>query len=235
MLSKLSARFLVLFCLMAFYGNAQTIDTLWFNSKWEPSSKEGSTYHRTIQKTSRAYLVTDFFNTGETQMSGNYTSLDPQVREGLFKWWYKDGKKRSEILYRDNVAQKETHWDTNGKITDQYEVVTADHIENGKSVTEKVSIEVMPMFEGGMPAVYKYVGDHFNYPSELEKDRPHGKVVVQFTVNKKGRVVDVVVLQGLHPLLDQEAVRVIKSMPNWKAGIQNGEPVNVKMKLPIGL
>ena len=94
-------------------------------------------------------------------------------------------------------------------------------------------IEDMPNFPGGQGELMKYLRNNIKYPAEAQKKKIEGRVIVTFVVDKKGRVVNPMVERSVHPLLDAEALRVIKRMPKWKAGKVNGEPVNVKYRLPI--
>ena len=94
-------------------------------------------------------------------------------------------------------------------------------------------VEVMPQFPGGQGELMKYLRNKVKYPAEAQKNKIEGRVIVTFVVNKKGRIIDPTVERSAHPLLDAEALRVIKRMPKWKPGRLNGEPVNVKYRLPI--
>ena len=94
-------------------------------------------------------------------------------------------------------------------------------------------IEDMPNFPGGQGELMKYLRNNIKYPAEAQKNKIEGRVIVTFVVNKKGRIIDPTVERSAHPLLDAEALRVIKRMPKWKPGRVNGEPVNVKYRLPI--
>ena len=94
-------------------------------------------------------------------------------------------------------------------------------------------IEDMPNFPGGQGELMKYLRNNIKYPAEAQKKKIEGRVIVTFVVNKKGRIIDPTVERSAHPLLDAEALRVIKRMPKWKPGRLNGEPVNVKYRLPI--
>ena len=94
-------------------------------------------------------------------------------------------------------------------------------------------IEDMPNFPGGQGELMKYLRNNIKYPAEAQKNKIEGRVIVGFVVDKKGRVVNPMVERSVHPLLDAEALRVIKRMPKWKPGRVNGEPVNVKYRLPI--
>jgi protein TonB len=116
--------------------------------------------------------------------------------------------------------------------TDDYSVFKQE-----ETVEEKVFVivEEMPEFKekNGMEAFRQYIVEHIEYPKEVQDKKIEGKVYVQFIVNKNGNVEDVEVIRGVHPLLDKEAVRVIKSSPAWKPGKQRGEPVNVQFVFPI--
>ena len=97
-----------------------------------------------------------------------------------------------------------------------------------------VVVESMPEFPGGPQAMYKFLGENIKYPVIAQENGIQGRVVCQFTVNKDGSLVDIeVVRSGGDASLDKEAVRVIKSMPKWKAGKQRGKPVRVKYTLPV--
>ena len=94
-------------------------------------------------------------------------------------------------------------------------------------------IEDMPNFPGGQGELMKYLRNNIKYPAEAQKKKIEGRVIVTFVVNKKGRIIDPTVVRSAHPLLDAEALRVVKRMPKWTPGRMNGEPVNVKYRLPI--
>ena len=87
--------------------------------------------------------------------------------------------------------------------------------------------------EGGMPALYQYIGNTLRYPKEAKDQKVEGKVFVQFIIDKEGHVTDVEVVRGIGHGCDKEALEVIKNAPDWNPGRQAGKPVNVKMVLPI--
>lgn len=94
-------------------------------------------------------------------------------------------------------------------------------------------VEQKPEFPGGEAAMYKWLGDHINYPAQASEEGVQGRVVVQFDVAKDGSIVNVKIARGRHPALDKEAVRLVKSMPAWQPGRNNGQPVKVTYTLPI--
>ena len=108
-------------------------------------------------------------------------------------------------------------------------------VEDDK-VYDIVSIEKMPGFPGGDDALLEYITKHVNYPQQALDNNVQGKVVVAFVVGKDGKVSDVHVKKGIKPAdlgCDAEAVRVVKTLPNFSPGMQNGKPVKVAYSVPI--
>ena len=93
-------------------------------------------------------------------------------------------------------------------------------------------VEEMPAFPGGSKKLLEYLMENIHYPDEPEVCA-QGRVVVSFIVEKDGSISDVKTVKGIHPSFDEEAVRVVKSMPKWKPGMCNGEPTRVKYTVPI--
>lgn len=94
-------------------------------------------------------------------------------------------------------------------------------------------VEVMPQYPGGQIAMLKYIMENMKYPKQAMKEGIQGRVAVRFIVEKDGSISDVKPILSVHPLLNKEAVRVVKSMPKWTPGKQNGKPVRVRFNLPI--
>jgi protein TonB len=94
-------------------------------------------------------------------------------------------------------------------------------------------VEEMPEYPGGNKAMYSFMGQNIKYPEKARQNKVEGTVYVSFVVLKDGSVSSVSVLRGIGSGCDEEAMRVVKSMPNWKPGKQDGKPVNVQYNLPI--
>jgi periplasmic protein TonB len=94
-------------------------------------------------------------------------------------------------------------------------------------------VEQNPEFVGGNAAMYAWLGKNIKYPAAAQRANISGKVFVSFTVNTDGSITDAQVLKGLGFGTDEEAIRVVKSMPKWKPGKQSGRAVRVKYNLPI--
>ena len=95
------------------------------------------------------------------------------------------------------------------------------------------SVEQMPQFPGGEAALMKFLQSHINYPPMAAENNVQGRVVVQFVIDKTGRVGEVNVVRSVDKDLDKEAVRVCKSLPKFTPGRQNGQPVSVWYTLPV--
>jgi protein TonB len=96
-------------------------------------------------------------------------------------------------------------------------------------------VEQMPEFPGGQSALIKYLSSNIQYPETCRKMGVEGKVFIKFVIDKEGIINQVAVLRGISDcnLLEKEALRVVRSMPKWTPGKQNGKAVNVYFTLPI--
>lgn len=95
------------------------------------------------------------------------------------------------------------------------------------------SVEQMPQFPGGDAELMKYLSNNIHYPTIAAENGIQGRVTVQFVVKRDGSVGEVKVVRGKDPDLDKEAVRVVKTLPNFIPGKMNGQPVNVWFTLPV--
>ena len=107
--------------------------------------------------------------------------------------------------------------------------------EKHEPVKEEIftAVEQMPQFPGGEGELLKYISSHIKYPTMAAENNIQGRVVVKFVVQKSGKVGEVVVLRGKDPDLDKEAVRVVKTLPDFIPGKMNGQAVSVWYTLPI--
>ena len=154
-------------------------------------------------------------------------------------------KKEDEIKTQDELKETETAFgqkdnekgteDRNVTRTLKEEVVVEKKVEAPKEVKEEIfrSVEQMPQFPGGEAALMKYLQSHINYPPMAAENNVQGRVVVQFVVDKTGRVGEVKVVRSVDKDLDREAVRVCKSLPKFTPGRQNGQAVSVWYTLPV--
>lgn len=90
-----------------------------------------------------------------------------------------------------------------------------------------------PEFEGGMEALYKYLAENIQYPEQAKADKVEGRVFISFVIEPDGTVSNAEVLRGIGGGCDEEALRVVQGMPNWKPGMVDGKPVRVHYNIPI--
>ncbi len=123
--------------------------------------------------------------------------------------------------------------DANGEVLKAKEVIAQP--EPPKEEENKVFevVEQMPSFPGGDAALMKYLQENTHYPTIAAENGVQGRVVVGFVVEKDGSITDVTVIKSQDPSLDREAARVVKSMPRWIPGKQNGSAVRVKYQVPV--
>lgn len=118
------------------------------------------------------------------------------------------------------------------KIIIKDEVIAAPKVEEEQPMNIAM-VEQKPEFNGGEAAMYKWLSENIVYPSAASEEGVQGRVVVEFVVGKDGSITNVRVLRPRHPALDKEAVRVVKAMPKWIPGRNNGQPVKVTYTLPV--
>ena len=124
--------------------------------------------------------------------------------------------------------------DANGEVLKAKEVIAEPEPPKHEEENKVFDIvEQQPLFPGGPAALIKYLSENTKYPVVAQENGVQGRVTVQFVVEKDGSISDVHVLRGVDPSLDKEAVRVVKSMPRWTPGKQNGITVRVNYRVPV--
>ncbi len=118
--------------------------------------------------------------------------------------------------------------------TDTAELVVVAY-QQDKTESDQVykSVEQMPQFPGGEAAMMRYLSQNIKYPPSAAKNNIEGRVILQFVVEKDGQIGEVKIVRSVDPELDAEAVRVVKTMPNFIPGRQDGKPVAVWYTIPI--
>ncbi len=132
-----------------------------------------------------------------------------------------------EILDEMEIEDAEVDQDT------EIEVADVEVEEEAEEANIFFIVEKMPLFPGGDLALRKYIAKNVKYPTIARENDIKGKVFIRFCVTKTGDVNKVTVLRGVDPLLDKEAIRVVKNLPKWSPGEQRGKKVNVWYTVPI--
>ncbi|KAA3440508.1 energy transducer TonB [Rufibacter hautae] len=204
----------------------------------------------------------DFYLTGEKYQEVYFSKMD-SVKEGPNTVWHKNGKVKSVDHYVHNKLQgKSEGWFEDGEVQYEYnydknelhgevksyhanrQLRRKDLFSEGKLVEGHCYDEngtevphyphsVMPEFPGGIQAMFKFVGQSVRIPFGMRLVGAEGIALVNFIVDKSGKISEVEVIRATHEKLGKECVRVVKSMPRWTPGQQEGEKVAVRYTIPI--
>jgi len=149
-------------------------------------------------------------------------------------------KKDNEVKEDQEMKSQEELQQTNtaiGAFTVEGNDETAGEVLKAKEVIAEPEppkvVEQMPSFPGGQGALMQWLASNIKYPVVAEENGVQGRVVCTFVVERDGSITDVKVVRGVDPSLDKEAVRVLKQMPSWIPGKQNGSAVRVKYTVPV--
>lgn len=145
--------------------------------------------------------------------------------------WFSTVEKESDSIYTVTIDGDKYTLSHIGELN--VDTRTKFHRRRENDKMRYIETEVKPEFKGGQTELLKYIEETLIYPQSAEENSIYGRVFTQFTINKKGEVIDVRIAKGAHPLLDKEALRVIKSMPDWSPGMYKGELVMVNYIIPI--
>ena len=139
------------------------------------------------------------------------------------------------IIENDSQVEESTIQvsdDTQAAVEVKYTPVEVEEEEVDEQQIFQV-VEENPEFPGGMKECMKFLNNNIKYPQISQENGVQGRVIIQFVVNADGSIVDPVVVRGVDPYLDKEALRVIKLMPKWKPGKQRGKAVRVRYTQPV--
>ena len=220
-----------------------TDDLYYFNSDGDKiNDKADAKFYGTVQRDSinnNKIVQRVFYITGEMKYEANYSNYCEGVLEGPSGEWYKNGQQKSKMTYKDCKLDGpiETFWENgNPKRVDLYKsnklIRGSVFNEKGKKKRYFKYIKI-PRLGNSKKGYMQYVRSNFRYPEEAVKNRIQGRVEITFSVDRNGNVKDIKVAKNAHKLLDEEAKRIVKSMPSWKIGKIDGEAQEFSFKLPI--
>lgn len=184
-------------------------------------------------------------------------NIIPEKKQEVVKEVKSSIKFTAPVIKKDNLVKPEEELKTQDEIMQTKTAIGALDVkgnsDNGEvlKVTQRVAdepvkvekpevetkvfdvVEQMPSFPGGNSALMQYLAQNIKYPVVAQENAVQGRVVVSFVVERDGSITDVRVVRSVDPSLDREATRVVKSMPNWIPGKQNGSAVRVKYNVPV--
>lgn len=235
-------------------------DTIYYDKDWKvlPGRTASHFYRVREQQRDGDYEVKDYYMNGTLQMSGTYRDT---VRHGYFTYYNESGLKSSEGLCKNDrhegewkyYRQDDEHvWYTQTFLNDTLQGIFKSYYKSGKLKREEIyqdgkRISGRRFSEAGTEMVFtpfeimphpsvdiaEFLRSNIKYPEECRKKNVTGKVIVKFVVSTDGIIESLGVVKSVHPLLDQEAIRVIAAMPAWRPGMTDDEPVRVYHTQPI--
>ena len=189
--------------------------------------QSGSIYEKSNRRPDKVYSITGRKTNKETnrQSSKVYDDLLAVIKEKQ--------RKQKEETPKQSQFEDDDRIDTD--VEKNYSPVETVKKETPAKEETKVFdvVEEMPQFSGGPQALFEYLSKSIKYPVEAEKNDIQGRVIVTYVVECDGSITDVNVVKSVDPSLDQEAIRVVKAMPRWIPGKQDGKPVRVKYTVPV--
>jgi TonB family protein len=232
----------LLLLLLSFCATAFANDTLYFrlsnpwNTVKSPTGKylrkciKENDYYRCLDYNSNNILVTESFYADTTfsrkllchkyfnEMKG-YLEQTRCYENGRLHGYFVDYNAKG-----DTTAYQVYE---NGAVTKEW---SSDTTENTQVFQ---MLETTAEFPGGRSAWLTYLGDNLKYPKALKKEKVSGQVIAKVYVDRTGAVSNVKIVKSLHPLVDEEVIRVIKGSPKWTPATQNGKAVQMTFNQPI--
>jgi protein TonB len=155
-------------------------------------------------------------------------------------------KPDDEVVVEEEIKTQEELNETNNAIStddisgnDELNGVDIATLDENLAITQETEGEIygavdqMPEFPGGDIALIRWISDHIRYPKIASDKGIQGKVYISFVVESDGTISNVGIIQGIDPMLDKEALRVITALPRWSPGLQGGKAVRVSYTVPI--
>lgn len=239
------------FCCSTAVFAQKKIDTLYFNANWDTvKTKAEADHYQVVQTNGKQRISTFFYISDYVDMKKSETMYrrDKSAtvvgdsvwwKYGLSREWYQSGQLKEESTYFfDRLHNDFKTYYPNGTLR-RHDFYRLDTLVKGQcyaldsSKIAYIPYKEIPEFKGGLQKMFEYLGNNVRYDQQARENSIEGTVYVGFVVSKAGKIENVKVKRGVHPLLDVEAVRVVESMPKWNAGKQEGELVRVRYTLPI--
>lgn len=218
-------------------------DTTYYDAEgMKVSSLSSCLHYRIIERNdldTNIVVENVFFKDGKKQAQHRYNPYSRYIRDGKRYEWYNNGQIHFNIDYKDGKYHGNllTYWE-DGKPKRDETYQNGEKIEgkcwdsNGEEIPH-FEFEKMPEFPGGENELVRYLSDNITYPKKARRNGQMGTVYLAFVVDLNGSVTNVRVIKGVTELLNEEASRVVKIMPKWNPGNQDGEAIRVTYNLPI--
>ena len=239
------------FCFATIIFAQKKVETFYFDADWDTVKTKAEAHHyRVVQSNGKQRISTTFDKTDSADVKRSETMFrrDKSAtvvgdsvwwKYGLSREWYASGQLKEECSFLfDRLHNDLKTYHPNGALR-RHDVYRLDTLVKGQcyaldsSEIAYIPYREQPEFEGGQQQMFRYLANNVKYNRTARETGIEGTVYVSFVVSKTGAIENIKIRRGVHTLLDAESVRVVKSMPKWKAGKQEGELVRVSYTLPI--
>jgi len=187
------------------------------------------------------FIVKDYYNDGGCQMIGNYLSVDPEIEDGDFLFFYSNGQISQKGCYKHGELVGD--WYIYNKAGELIKIINYDFDLNitDRPILDSSEVDVMAEFTGKdftietekIIDLREYLTSEIVYPQRAYKYHIQGKVYVNFKINEDGSISDALVVRKLDKDLDKEALRIIKNMPSWTPAKKDNKPVSIRYTCPV--
>jgi protein TonB len=231
-----------LIIMLSLIVSASAQDTVFCDANTMPiKSKSSAVFYKVIDRDKSdtdKVTVRKFSMNGQILFEENFSPYSKGVYNGEYKSWFVNGQLRTQLTYLNSNFDKDliTFWN-NGKLKrkDKYDngkFISGECYDSTGAKVPHYEYAVMPKFPEAN--LYAYLAKHIKYPEKERSKGISGTAYMTFVVDRDGSVTDVKVLKGTNNEdLDNEAIRVISSMPKWSPGILDGQPVRKAFYIPI--
>ena len=228
---------------------------LHYDSSWKPTKLKSAYYHVEQLKYSDTCYEWNYYVAGRPRwmsmqfkdekgrlLHGKYVSYRPNGFADTVGY-YKDGKRDGEwLVYASNTRRLKTLlyaddgliWEKDSITMNKEMELRANASQAGSDGKTFTKVEIESEFPGGSKAWQTYLGKNLRYPEESVKRHAQGMVIVQFIVDKEGKVTASEIYRSVEYFIDKEALRMIAGSPDWTPAVQNGRKVKSYKKQPIG-
>jgi TonB family protein len=195
------------------------------------------------KNTKDLYDVNEFYEDGFLKMEGSFVSLKDEQKHGRFKYYRPSGKLDSEGYFSNDAADGEwKFYFPNGVISGLLVYEKGVCIkrnywnEDGSEVFDFRQVEkLLPTYEGGQEKINEYFKRNITLPAELVKNKLSGKIVVSFWVDESGSVINPKIEESLNSNIDNQVIKLVSAMANWKPARQHNRPFKQMYILPVTL
>lgn len=213
----------VTFTFISYLSYCQSnVDTLFLDSKKEEVKKKKCIYYRVLTKVNDSlYNFQDYWIEGVLDLTGNFSSINPNVRQGKFTSYHKNGTVETITYYKNNnaIGLSQLFNDT-GQLELEY-ISNIDSLDNADAYNNA--------FEDFLKHVLKYI----DYPERAAKTGKQGIVFLSFYINDFGQMERLTIYKSVDQDLDNEAIRVVKSFNKWPIPIYKGNRTWIRCSFPV--